>query len=83
MLTAIKYTVLLDFSKSVMSGWLCKTELSVFPCPSIVSDYCLRPLMDCIYNGVYFHSVGSTIEPVSHAVLLQHYIVSGFVVQLC
>jgi len=77
MLTAIKYTILLDFSKSVMSGWLCKTDLSVFPCPNIVSDYSLRPLRDCTYNRVYFHLVGSTIEPVSHAVFLQHYIMSG------
>jgi hypothetical protein len=58
-------------------------RLSAFPCSCIVSDYSLRPLMDCTYNRVYFHSVGSTTEPVPHAVLLQHYIMSGFVVQLC
>jgi hypothetical protein len=67
----------LDFSKSVMSGWICKTDLSVFPCPNIMSD-----LMDCTYR-VYFHLVESTIETVSHAVFFQHYIVSGFVIQLC
>jgi len=83
MLTAIKYTILLDLPKSMMSGWLCKTDLSVFPCPNIVSNYSLRSLMDCTYNRVYFHLVWNTIEPVSHAVFLQHYLVSGFVVQLC
>jgi hypothetical protein len=45
-----------------------------FPCPNInMPDYSLRPLMDCTCRRVYFHSVKSTLEPVSHAMFLQHY----------
>jgi len=43
------------------------------PWPNInMPDYSRKPLMDCTYSRGYFHSVESTLEPVSHAIFLQN-----------
>ena len=46
------------------------------PCPNVnMPDYSLRPLMYCTCSRGYFYSVESALEPVSHAIFLQHYCV--------